>query len=167
MIISVNKVKNIPAKTIEVEIQSELDKSRIDDSIRLVQPVLFSGKVENTGKILVISGVIKSVVEAECCRCAEIVSYPIKANFCEAFSNYPEIVERKTEDEIHLFTGDEIDITQEVVQAILLELPMKLLCKEKCKGLCPNCGKNLNYENCNCTDDNIDPRLMVLKKFEV
>ncbi len=46
--------------------------------------------------------------------------------------------------------GEEFDISEEVFQDILLSLPMKFLCSETCKGICPECGKNLNYEECSC-----------------
>lgn len=42
---------------------------------------------------------------------------------------------------------------------------MKALCEEECKGLCPECGINLNFEKCQCVEDTTDPRLMVLKKL--
>ncbi|MGB9809870.1 MAG: YceD family protein, partial [Caldanaerobacter sp.] len=48
---------------------------------------------------------------------------------------------------------------------VILSLPMKFLCKEDCKGLCPICGTNLNYGSCSCKREDIDPRLEVLSKL--
>ncbi len=45
---------------------------------------------------------------------------------------------------------DELDVTAEVLDALLLSVPMKLLCSEDCRGLCPGCGANLNLEPCRC-----------------
>lgn len=45
---------------------------------------------------------------------------------------------------------EELDVTAEVRDALLLALPMKMLCRENCLGLCPRCGANLNYEKCRC-----------------
>ncbi|MBZ0199171.1 MAG: DUF177 domain-containing protein [Ignavibacteriaceae bacterium] len=53
--------------------------------------------------------------------------------------------------------ADKIDISSDVRDYSILALPMKKLCKEDCKGLCYKCGKNLNEEECGCTE-NIDPR---------
>ena len=62
--------------------------------------------------------------------------------------------------------ADKIDITNDVREFALLSVPMKNLCKDDCKGLCPKCGTDLNIGNCTCTTEEIDPRwkpLMELK----
>jgi uncharacterized protein len=51
-----------------------------------------------------------------------------------------------------------IDVAEEVRQVITISVPLKLLCKEECKGLCPRCGKNRNVELCDCRDDEVDSR---------
>lgn len=53
---------------------------------------------------------------------------------------------------------DKIDFDNDVREFAILAIPMKKLCKEDCKGLCPKCGVDLNYEQCNCKSDDIDPR---------
>ena len=63
-------------------------------------------------------------------------------------------------------TADKIDTTNDVREFALLSVPMKKLCKENCKGLCPKCGSDLNKEKCKCITEEIDPRwkpLMDLK----
>ncbi|MDD2499121.1 MAG: DUF177 domain-containing protein, partial [Desulfitobacteriaceae bacterium] len=69
------------------------------------------------------------------------------------------------EEEIYFYEGDKIDILPQVLQTILLELPMKVLCREDCKGLCPVCGTNLNIKECRCERESIDPRLAALKNL--
>ncbi len=59
----------------------------------------------------------------------------------------------------------EIDISKAIRDAIILARPMQLLCKEGCKGLCPNCGADLNRTTCKCGGDQIDPRLVKLKSL--
>ena len=54
--------------------------------------------------------------------------------------------------------ADKIDISSDVREFALLSIPMKKLCKEECKGLCPDCGKDLNQEKCSCKNEEIDPR---------
>ena len=48
----------------------------------------------------------------------------------------------------------------------VLAVPMKNLCSEDCKGLCPKCGKNLNEGLCNCNEENIDPRWETIQKLK-
>jgi uncharacterized protein len=54
-----------------------------------------------------------------------------------------------------------LDLDDLIYQEIQLFLPQKMLCKEDCKGLCSKCGKNLNYEQCDCKKD-VDPRMAAL-----
>ncbi|HCY76443.1 MAG TPA: hypothetical protein DHV28_11020 [Ignavibacteriales bacterium] len=54
--------------------------------------------------------------------------------------------------------ADKINISTDVREFALLAIPMKKLCTEDCKGLCPTCGKDLNREQCNCINAEIDPR---------
>jgi len=55
--------------------------------------------------------------------------------------------------------SQEIGISQEVFDQVLLAIPQKVLCKNDCKGLCSKCGINLNITTCKCKKDNIDPEL--------
>ncbi len=52
----------------------------------------------------------------------------------------------------------EIDINPVIAEMMLLNHPLKMLCNEECKGICPNCGAHLNHEACRCTEVPIDPR---------
>ena len=54
-----------------------------------------------------------------------------------------------------------LDLDALINEEIQLFLPIKMLCKEDCKGLCQGCGKNLNYEKCECEKE-VDPRLAAL-----
>ena len=58
-----------------------------------------------------------------------------------------------------------IDLSEDVRQTILLSVPLKLLCSEACKGLCPHCGKNLNNGSCTCTEKSTDPRWEKLRSL--
>ena len=59
----------------------------------------------------------------------------------------------------------EIDISRTISDAIMMSQPIKKLCKENCKGLCINCGVNLNNKSCHCSENVIDPRLEKLKQL--
>ena len=62
--------------------------------------------------------------------------------------------------------GNEYDINQEIKENILLSLPLNFLCKIDCKGLCQNCGQNLNLRNCNCIKTNLGFTFAELKKIK-
>jgi len=71
------------------------------------------------------------------------------------------------DEEIELLPEDtrEIDISPAISEAFLINRPIKLLCNETCRGLCVDCGTNLNHEKCNCADKKIDPRFEKLKSL--
>jgi uncharacterized protein len=58
-----------------------------------------------------------------------------------------------------------LDLTEVIRQDLLLALPMYPVCRSKCKGLCPHCGQNWNEGACECSLEEIDPRLAVLRQL--
>ena len=76
------------------------------------------------------------------------------------------IVEENTGDDPDLFTldGDELELDEVLSTLFILDMDMKFLCKEDCKGLCPTCGKNLNLGSCTYRKQ-LDPRFAVLEQL--
>jgi len=72
------------------------------------------------------------------------------------------------EDEINvIFIGDPIiDITEYLINEIMLDIPIKPLCKEDCNGLCPVCGTNLNEDTCDCKKEKVDERMKQLEDIK-
>lgn len=58
-----------------------------------------------------------------------------------------------------------VRVSELLQKNIFLSIPIKPLCSEKCEGLCPECGQNLNQGNCDCESENVDPRLASLKDY--
>lgn len=145
-----------------MEVSGKIEISSINyngEDIPVNAPIEVNAKITNTGNRLLIEGKIKADLKLKCSRCLESFDYILESDFEEELSNKEE-----SDDVIH-FEGDNLDITDIVVNNILLSLPMKALCREDCKGLCPRCGSNLNVNKCNCIDEGLDPRLAVLKKL--
>ncbi len=66
------------------------------------------------------------------------------------------------------FTGDTIDTTEIIKEQFFLEMPIRFLCKEDCRGLCPRCGTDLNEGECACPKDRpVDPRLAKLRELKI
>ena len=59
-----------------------------------------------------------------------------------------------------------VDLGEDVRQYLVLSIPLKMLCKEECAGLCPICGNNRNTTPCSCTVEETDPRWAMLKGFK-
>jgi len=104
----------------------------------------------------------------ECARCLEIFEMDInpRIQFVIQLLDISEPQPSEDDDFVILpKTTGEYDISQRVREAILLELPLKPLCSETCKGLCPMCGVNLNEGECDCTPDKTDERWDSLKQL--
>jgi uncharacterized protein len=106
--------------------------------------------------------------EFRCDRCLEKFTREIIAHSQIIYTEDHGLIDGEDEPEIiYLNPGEEeICISEDIRQFMLLNVPVKLLCSESCKGLCTNCGENLNTSECNCKEEFIDSRWENLKKLK-
>jgi DUF177 domain-containing protein len=141
-----------------------------DPEYRLAAPVQLAMEVEKAGgDAFRVTGTVRTTLELECSRCVEPFAVPVDAAFELRYVPHSENTgegEREIEED-DLTTAfyregllDVIDLLREQIQ---LALPMKPLCSDACKGLCPQCGVNLNRSTCSCAPAWEDPRLAPLK----
>lgn len=119
-----------------------------------------------------IRGTIEADGELECCRCLEPFDFPVTIHFKYLLTPPEDIKEDDlqltSEDlEYGTYSGDVIDLDQIVVEQMVLQVPMKPLCDESCRGLCPVCGKNLNRETCNHHEQQTHSPFAVLKNLRM
>lgn len=108
----------------------------------------------------------------DCSRCLEVARLPVNALFKYVLTpvqaEQPEEKELSAEDlDVVYYQDDLIDLDPLIAEQIMLQIPMKVTCREDCTGLCPRCGINLNTGSCQCHEKRIDSRLAVLKKLKV
>ena len=102
---------------------------------------------------------------SSCARCLEDISGTFILKFNRIVANSGTLQNEQSDGFIVAKNGL-LDIDRELVEDLLLEFPSRLLCKEECAGLCPNCAKNLNFGPCDCPKKKeIDPRLAILQKL--
>ena len=111
---------------------------------------------------LLVQGIVKSQLCLECVRCLESFVLPITLELEEIF-RLPG-AGASTPDASYT-VGDDgwLDLAPLLREDAWVAIPMKPLCHADCKGLCPQCGANLNLESCTCESAGIDPRLALLK----
>ena len=90
----------------------------------------------------------RATVLAHCSRCLEEVSTPVEAEIDAVYSRVPD----PEDPDLYGFEGFALDLTDAVKDALVLELPMRFICKPDCKGLCPVCGVNRNKVACTCQE---------------
>ncbi len=128
--------------------------------IKLLEPLKFSGTLSKEEDILLLEGRINTLLELTCSRCLSKFSYAVNITITEKFTNNDK---ENRDDEVIFIDSNILDIAEIIENNIILILPIKRLCKENCKGLCQQCGTNLNNSKCQCKSDDIDLRLAKLK----
>lgn len=124
-----------------------------------------------SGNDIFVSGRIQLSVIRECGRCLErfetVMDIPVTYVIARAHVEEKEHELSVEELEQSFLHGDEVDITQIIEEQVALALPMRPLCSETCRGLCPRCGSDLNNNQCDCNRDVVDVRFEKLKDFQV
>lgn len=125
--------------------------------------VKVSGTVSKKGTTFVCIAEVTAEVYFSCDKClkptTKILEFPIK----EKFSNVQGV--NFQEEEIIYFSGTEINLTDWVISNIYVNMPMRVICDENCKGLCPKCGCNLNLGSCSCSNIFYDTRFKALSSI--
>ena len=114
-------------------------------------------------------GHLSAGLELQCARCLEPVTQEIKREFellyrpLGADAGKDELSVTDAEAEIGYYQGEGLLLEDVLREQVLLALPLKVTCRADCTGLCPQCGKNLNQEQCSCSREVEDPRWAALK----
>ncbi len=135
--------------------------------VSFTAPLSTSGRVLNNAGYMRLSLTVSASYTAFCSRCLAPIqgefSYDLEKTVVPSgmLSN---ISEDEADDYAIIHDGF-LDMDEELLELLELEFPQKLLCREDCKGLCPNCGADLNHEACTCKHDELDPRLAPLREL--
>ena len=161
VILTISQIIGKTGESMEVSFSENVENTMgYPDVVCFSEPVVIKGVLTNTKKGILFEADGNTEAVYLCSRCLERVKVPIQFNINEMF--YP-AGSVENEKEAETFCDDEMDLTDVIQRSILENLPMKVVCKEECKGLCPKCGKNLNEGDCDCNDTEFDPRLESLR----
>lgn len=124
------------------------------------KPIDVTATVQNRAGMVILTTHADAVCETRCARCTKDVVSTVSVDT----ENYV-VTETANQDEYEMILAEnyEIDLKELLRSEILTAIPFKVLCRDDCKGLCPKCGKDLNEGPCSCADDDVDPRLAILK----
>jgi len=173
-------IKELEVQPLEFKEDFQPGAVDLGNEVRQRAPIRTKGRAElveeHCGKREVIKdirlrGHLSTALELQCARCIE----PVAQNIDRAFellyrplgtdAGRDELSVTDAEAEIGYYQGDGLLLEDVLREQILLALPLKVTCREECKGLCPQCGKNLNQELCSCTAPVEDPRWEALKEI--
>ena len=148
----------------------EADEVILDDDFKVIGPIKGHVRMRRTNQGLLVDGWVDLTLKLTCTRCLKDFEQPMHVPFEELF--YPTIdvftgMPVPALDEEESFPLDDhhqLDLTEAVRQNILTALPMVTICQEDCQGLCPQCGKDLNFGPCACKPE-VDSRLSILEQL--
>ena len=147
------------------------DKAEIPDlnfgggDYRFKEPLSVKGGVSNTGGALTLKADVSGVMVTQCARCMKDINVPIEFTISETLMRSDDSEMKGTisdDEDVIVFEGNTISLDEIIENNFIMNLSPRYLCSEDCKGLCPKCGKDLNEGNCDCDDDEIDPRWAAL-----
>lgn len=122
------------------------------------------GELINNGQALAVKGTIFATAKYQCSCCLEEFTVAMEIPFGDNYQQTNnEVID--IEADLAYYTGEEIELTDLVRESLILAEPIKSVCSENCRGLCPHCGINLNTTQCNCQGKQIDPRFAVLQQL--
>lgn len=170
LLLNLSRIHSARERVEQVYEPAELGQTH--DDFRVVAPTSLAFDVHKDKRQFRLVGHVQSTLELPCGRCLEPLRWPVDAEFDLRY--VPLGTAAGTDD--HEIAGDdmttafyeheEIDLGQLMTEQFYLSLPMKPLCNPECRGLCAECGTNLNRGSCACEHRWVDPRLAALSALK-
>lgn len=137
----------------------DLPQTRVSDDVQVdyLQGTL---RLSRTKEGILVQARLNAAVQAECSRCLTPTSHKLSIDIEELYATQPE-----NDSEFRIFEDGVLDLAPLLRAEILMVGMDRVFCDDDCKGLCPDCGANLNTDSCRCDLDNVDPRLAALRQL--
>lgn len=137
----------------------------IEDSAYLIESVDYDMNLTREQSKIKVKGTLRTTLMLACVRCLEEYEMPIDSHFDLVLFPAAELAEadkevKSEEIEYIFYEGNKIDLEKILSEQINLSLPFNPVCRESCKGLCSNCGANLNEGDCHCEHPGPDISLL-------
>ena len=163
MVIDINPI--LKGDTSEIIVDYLLSTEEAIDDITFPVPFSVQGMVKDMAGYITLNLNACVKYATACARCLIPISKEITVCFSKTVVTEQTELQTDETDDYIISRDGLIDVDETLIEQILLELPLKHLCKEDCKGLCPKCGADLNTHPCNCDTSEPDPRFDVLRKL--
>ena len=166
MLINLSELFPVEGKSKVYTVPIELTQFREGGSVyEIVEKEPVSLTITNKGnRVMSVTGTAVLSLGMPCARCLEPVIVPFRLEIDEELDMNRTAEEREVDfDEQFYVNGYNLDVDQLVGNELTLNLPMRVLCSDDCKGICNRCGTNLNRGTCDCDNRSLDPRMSVIQ----
>ncbi|MGI6264288.1 MAG: YceD family protein [Acutalibacteraceae bacterium] len=144
---------------VPIETQMDLSGLEVQGQTPFAQPVRVSGTVEYVDGVVTLRADVRYRFDGVCDQCAEPfsreVTLPVSHILVTSLND-------ESNEDFVLLKDFQLELDDLITADLLLSLPMKFLCRQDCRGICPQCGRNLNEGDCGCRQETVDPRLAAL-----
>jgi uncharacterized protein len=141
--------------------------------LKQVSPLEVMATAELIDGQIRVHGQLETKIELQCARCLDAVVEDVHRQFDLFYSPLPKDTKPAEEErlkdldaDIAFYKGDGLFLADVLSEQVLLSVPMKVICRSDCRGLCATCGVNLNHEECRCETHATDPRLAPLARLK-
>jgi uncharacterized protein len=137
--------------------------------VRQITPLRVKAVAELVGEEIRIQGDVETRIEAACDRCLAPFEIPVELKFdliyrpVSTIAREEEIELPDDELDVGFYEGEGIQLGDVITEQVILSLPMKVICNEDCRGLCPTCGADRNREPCRCQEMRADSPFAALR----
>ena len=168
-------IEEVGGEGLDFNFQINKDQFEINQADLYVNSdIEVNGCLTRVGDDIYLKGKVVTELVMNCSRCLDLLFHSVDSNLKSHFVPSDHGCVSAGEVELHVSDIDKevyedhrIDLTQSIRDGILLAVPVVCLCRDDCKGICSQCGKNLNQGSCKCSNESfVDPRLEVLKDFK-
>ena len=172
MLLDLREIKS-SRKFFKRKCSAEAFASKPGDDYLLMDDVILELQASRDKERVYVVVQLQAGLSLSCCRCLEPFEIKVNRNvdllYLPQNANNGDSEQEIVENDLStaFYSEDKIDLKQMIREQFELELPMKPLCRNDCKGLCQICGTNLNFRACKCNTNWQDPRLEVLKTFRL
>jgi uncharacterized protein len=163
-------IKDLPDGVNRLEFLTEARDFAIDYAgVDPVGTLRAEAEVTKSNDQIIFRGKVTAPLKLLCSRCAEEYEKAIESEFAFVLAfvapqQEEELQDEDSEDFYFIPEGTiEYDFASQIRDLLILAVEIKPLCKDDCRGICPTCGKNLNFEQCDCNKEEIDERWLPLK----
>ena len=167
MIINVSEIDENGFELNVVKPNDWLDNINDTDIISFESDLKFDIYLEKIVNELSLTGNVEFEISSNCSLCLVDVKEKKDIPLMLILSPDDNDSKDQMDDNFETYSGDQIDLSDYLKEQIALSLPFKVVCSDECKGLCSNCGINLNKEDCNCENNWQDSKFAILKNIKV
>lgn len=174
------KILDIPEGGLDISAKASVDgwfnslvQGAYQEDYQKGRPASLQLHILKTCDNISLTGAAEIELTPSCDRCLETFESHIEVPLHVDLAPYQEVEYEEGEEtelaeedlNFAFYKGEEVDIGKIIREMLVLEIPIRYLCAESCKGLCAQCGQNLNLGACSCAPHRVDPRFAPLKKL--